>query len=88
MNEDQVQKAIMLVAMLHKSQELLDELTIRKDFKYNLKYSAKNFSIELEKFLKQFYHNMDEEANIEYNEQLSMFESYLEEIYKGNVEVK
>lgn len=88
MTPEETQKAIMLVALLHTSQTLLDDLPVSNEFKHKLKFRAVNFSEELEKFLKAFYKNMDEEANLEYNKHLKTFEMIIQEALKGNVEIE
>jgi heme oxygenase len=85
MNEQETAKAIMLVALLHNCQSLLDELPVKSEFKHKLKYTSKNFSNELDNFITQFYSNMDEDANLEYNKRLKTFETYIDEILNGNV---
>ena len=86
-NED-LNRAKVLICLLHTSQKLLDELPVQKFFKHKLKYTCTNFSVELEKFLESFYHNMDEEANLLYNKHVQELESFLEEYAKGNVRVE
>lgn len=86
MTNDETRKAIMLVALLHHCQTLLDDLPVRAEFKHKLKYCSSNFSTELDAFIQKFYSNMDEEANLEYNKLLQTYELYVSEILNGNVE--
>ena len=88
MTNEQLNKAMVLISLLHTSQKLLDELPVQNLFKHKLKYTCKNFSQELEKFLEKFYHNMTDPANLQYNLQLQELESFLEEYAKGNVRVE
>lgn len=85
MTIEQTRKAILLIALLHNCQSLLDDLPVKKEFKHKLKYCANNFSTELDLFIQKFYSNMDNDANIEYNKLLETYEQYLSDILNGNV---
>lgn len=88
MKPNTVQKAIKLIAMLHLSQEIIDDL--EKDgavFRHKVKLTGKQFSEELQKFIKDFYRNMDESAQLEYHKNVNILEELLKSYFEGKVEV-
>lgn len=78
MDQQTLDRAKTLLALLHVALIEIDELeTNGAIFKNSLKYSGKKFKSELESLFSNFYGNMSEEANLQFNAELNRVEQAL-----------
>jgi len=87
-NTNTIERAKKVFAMLMVLQTEIDELA--EDgamFRFKLKQTAKQFSLELEKQIEEFYGAMNEEANLYYNQEIKAFESFIKAYINNQVEV-
>lgn len=89
LNDEISLRAMRLISMIHVMQFEIDELEKHKlVFRHGLKQNGKAFQKSIESFLKEFYGNLDDDANLIYNYHLSAMEELLKAYISGDVEVK
>jgi hypothetical protein len=78
MDQQTINRAKKLLAILHVALLEIDDLEENGAiFKNSLKYSGKKFKSELESLFSNFYGNMSEEANLQFNAELNRIEQAL-----------
>lgn len=86
MKDETLQRAITVTALLHVVLTEIDELSHDGCvFKNSLKYSGKKFVAEIEKFMVDYYKNMEEPANLVYNKHIEFIEELLRAYRDGQI---